>query len=83
MEKRQKNYCEPVLKSESYCEYWRNRSEWIDIMAGVRQGSLLSPVCSPYYGQKVMDDLKGMGGVWTREVYVNNIKYANSTMIRQ
>ena len=56
-------------------------TDWIEIKKGVRQGCILSPDLFSLYSQKAMDELEELDGVRVGGVNVNNIRYADDTVL--
>ena len=62
-------------------EIGEKKTEWIDIKKGVRQGCILSPDLFSLYSQRVMDELEDLEGVKVGGRNVNNIRYADDTVL--
>ena len=58
-----------------------DRSEWTEIQRGVRQGCVLSPDLFSLYSQAVMDELRNMEGINIGGTNINNIRYADDTVL--
>ena len=58
-----------------------DRSGWTEIQRGVRQGCVLSPDLFSLYSQAVIDELENMDGVRFGGVNINNIRYADDTVL--
>ena len=58
-----------------------DRSGWIQIQRGVRQGCVLSPDLFSIYSQAVMDELEDLEGIRIGGVNINNIRYADDTVL--
>ena len=70
--------------------YWNQKAtvkigeketEWIEIRKGVRKGCILSPDLFSLYSQRVMDELEGLEGVKVGGRNINNIRYADDTVL--
>lgn len=57
------------------------KTEWVDIRRGVRQGCVLSPDLFSLYGQKCMEEMENMDGIAIGGRNVNNIRYADDTVL--
>ena len=57
-----------------------DKSEWVKIERGVRQGCVLSPDLFSVYSQVVMDDMVDWEGVNVGGLNINNIGYADDTV---
>ena len=57
------------------------QSEWVDIKRGVRQGCVMSPDLFSLYGEFIMREAEGEGGVKVGGQNVNNIRYADDTVL--
>ena len=55
-----------------------DRSDWIKIEKGVRQGCVLSP---DLYSQLVMDEMEQLDGIKIGGRNINNIRYADDTVL--
>ena len=58
-----------------------DRSDWIRIQRGVRQGCVLSPNLFSVYSQKIVDKLEDMEGVRVGGMNITNIRYADDTVL--
>ena len=58
-----------------------DRSGWTEIQRGVRQGCVLSPDLFSLYSQAVMDELVDMEGIRIGGININNIRYADDTVL--
>ena len=58
-----------------------DKSDWIKIERGVRQGSVLSPDLFSLYPQVIMDEMVDMEGVNMGGLNINNIRYADDTVL--
>ena len=58
-----------------------NLTSWIEIKRGVRQGCVLSPDLFSIYGEIIMRSIMGMEGITIGGVNINNIRYADDTVI--
>ena len=58
-----------------------DKSEWVDIKRGVRQGCVLSPDLFSLYSQAVMNELEDIEGVKVGGSNINNIRYADDTVL--
>ena len=58
-----------------------DRSDWIKIEKGVRQGCVLSPYLFSLYSQLVMDEMEQLGGIKIVGRNINNIRYADDTVL--
>ena len=56
-------------------------SEWIEIKRGVRQGCGMSPDLFSLYGEMIMREIEGMEGFSVGGRNVNNIRYADDTVL--
>lgn len=56
-------------------------TDWIQIRKEVRQGRVLSPDLFSLYGQRVIEDLEDMDGILIGGRNVNNIRYADDTVL--
>ena len=57
------------------------QSEWVDIKRGVRQGCVMSPDLFSLYGEFIMREAEGEGGVKVGGQNVNNKRYADDTVL--
>jgi hypothetical protein len=57
------------------------KSAWIPIERGVRQGCVLSPALFLLYSQVVMDELENLEGIKVGGININNIRYADDTVL--
>ena len=58
-----------------------NLTPWIEIKRGVRQGCVLSPDLFSIYGEIILRNVMGMEGIKVGGVNINNIRYADDTVI--
>ena len=58
-----------------------DRSGWIEIQHGVRQGCVLSPDLFSLHSQAVMDELGDLEGIRIGGININNIRYADDTVL--
>ena len=58
-----------------------DRSNWIKIEKGVRQGCVLSPDLFSLYSQLVMDEMEQLDGIKIGGRNINNIRYADDTVL--
>ena len=58
-----------------------DRSDWIKIEKGVRQGCVLSPDLFSMYSQLVMDEMEQLDGIKIGGGNINNIRYADDTVL--
>ena len=58
-----------------------DRSGWIDIRRGVRQGCVMSPDLFSLYSQTIITELEGMEGVSIGGKNITNIRYADDTVL--
>ena len=58
-----------------------DRSGWTEIQRGVRQGCVLSPDLFSLYSQAVVDELETMEGINIGGTNINNIRYADDTVL--
>ena len=59
-----------------------DRSDWIKIEKGVRQGCVLSPDLFSLYSQLVMDKMEQLDGIKIGDRNINNIiRYADDTVL--
>ena len=58
-----------------------DRSGWIEIQRGVRQGCVLSPDLFSVYWQPVIDELGDLEGIRIGGININNIRYADDTVL--
>ena len=58
-----------------------NISEWLDIKQGVRQGCVASPHLFALYTEMIMRELDDMDGFRIGGTVVNNLRYADDTVI--
>ena len=56
-------------------------SEWLDITQGVRQGCVSSPHLLALYTEMIMRELDDMDGFRIGGIVVNNLRYADDTVI--
>ena len=56
-------------------------SEWLDIKQGVRQGCVASPYLFALYTEMIMRELDDMDGFRIGGTGVNNLRYADDTVI--
>ena len=70
--------------------YWNQKAavrienevtDWTEIKRGVRQGCVLSPDLFSLYSQVVMDALKDLEGISAGGRNVNNVRYADDTVL--
>ena len=59
----------------------KRKTEWVEIMKGVRQGFILSPDLFSLQSQKAMEQLEDLEGVRVGGVNLNNIRYADDTVL--
>ena len=57
------------------------RSGWMDIQRGVRQGCVLSPDLFSLYSQAVVDELEELEGIRIGGINLNNIRFADDTVL--
>ena len=57
------------------------KTNWIQIKKGVRQGCPLSADLFSLYGQRVVDELKDIEGIKVGGHNINNIRYADDTVL--
>ena len=57
------------------------KTEWVRIERGVRQGCVLSPDIFSLYSQKVMEEIEELEGVRVGGRNVNCIRYADDTVL--
>ena len=57
------------------------KSDWIKIEKGVRQGCVLSPDLFSLYSQAVMDEIADLEGIKVGGLNINNIRYADDTVL--
>ena len=57
------------------------QTEWVEIKRGVRQGCVLSPDLFNLYSQKMIEELDELEGIRVGGVNVNNIRYADDTVL--
>ena len=58
-----------------------DKSNWVNIERGVRQGCVLSPDLFSLYSQAVIDKMADMEGIKVGGMNINNIRYADDTVI--
>ena len=58
-----------------------DKSDWVKIERGVRQGCVLSPDLFSLYSQAVMDEMEDLEGVTVGGMNINNIRYADDTVL--
>ena len=58
-----------------------NLTPWIEIKRGVRQGCVMSPHLFSIYGEIILRNIMGMEGIKVGGVNINNIRYADDTVI--
>ena len=58
-----------------------DKSEWVNIKRGVRQGCVLSPDLFSLYSQAVMNELEDIEGVKVGGSNINNIRYADDAVL--
>ena len=58
-----------------------DKSGWTEIQRGVRQGCVLSPDLFSLYSQAVMDELEELEGIRIGGTNINNIRYADDTVL--
>ncbi|XP_030834414.1 uncharacterized protein LOC115921254 [Strongylocentrotus purpuratus] len=59
-------------------------TEWFDVIAGVRQGCLLSPSLSNPFLEYVMKDIQQLdSGIQMGDMRINNIRYADDTTLME
>ena len=59
----------------------KRKSGWVEITKGVRQGCVLSPDLFSLYGQTVMEDIQDIEGIKVGGINVNNLRYADDTVL--
>ena len=57
------------------------QSEWVEIKRGVRQGCVMSPDLFSLYGEFIMREAEDEGGLKVGGRSVNNIRYADDTVL--
>ena len=57
------------------------QSEWVEIKRGVRQGCVMSPDLFSMYGEFIMREAEDEGGLKVGGRSVNNIRYADDTVL--
>ena len=57
------------------------KSGWVNIEKGVRQGCVLSPDLFSLYSQRVMEELAELKGIMMGGRNVNNIRYADDLVL--
>ena len=62
-------------------EIENERTSWVEIKRGIRQGCVLSPDMFSLYGQRCMEELEEMEGISIGGRNVNNIRYADDTVL--
>lgn len=58
-----------------------NRSDWIKIKRGVRQGCVLFPDLFLLYSQVIIDEIEDLEGITIGGININNIKCADDTVL--
>ena len=58
-----------------------SRTDWLEIAKGVRQGCVMSPDLFSLCGQKATDDLRNPERINIGERNINNIRYADDTVL--
>ena len=56
-------------------------TSWVEIKRGVRQGCVLSPDLFAIYGEIILRSIEDMDGIKIGGVNINNIRYADDTVI--
>ena len=68
-------------KQKAVVQIGERKTEWIEIKKGVRQGCILSQDLLSLYSQKAMEEFEDLEGVRVGGVNVNNIRYADDTVL--
>ena len=58
-----------------------NLSNEVEIQRGARQGCVLSPDMFTLYSEEVMRELKDMEGIRIGGININNLRYADDTVL--
>ena len=56
-------------------------ADWVEIKRGVRQGCVMSPLLFSLYGEIIMREIADLGGVSVGGKNINNIRYADDTVL--
>ena len=56
-------------------------SEWTEIKRGVRQGCVMSPYLFSLYSEIIMREISDMKGIIVGGQNINNLRYADDTVL--